>query len=643
MKQKIIFVLIVLFSCSFSLFQPSEEDEKNAIINEVVHGIYEVHLNELTIKLNDLKTGLNAGKFDEISLNKLKSLFKEARILYKKNEAFSAYFFPASDLNMNGPVISEVEYEEERRRKLLIVEPTGFQVIESLLYSDDVSKNHQEIVVQLNNMISVYSSVSKALCSVKMNERQFIEAIQSEINRHFTLGISQFDTPLSGNSIMEIKSSLIVVQSMIRLIYSNEMESEILEVRNQLDKTIAYLEKVPDISKLEQLECLRECYVPLSSAVAAYLGLMVRPVFSQTTALRIDQKSIFDKEGFNAFFYNPRGFDKKYSPLVAELGKILFFDPVLSSNNKRACASCHRPDLAFTDGVKTSSGFHAGMSLSRNAPTILNVALQRNYFYDSRSTDLEDQINHVLLNKNEMMSSFEEVVLKLNSSPEYVRLFRNSFKGTDDTVISHISISNAIAEYERKLISLNSRFDKNVRGEINDFTAEENLGFNVFMHKGNCGACHYLPMFSGLVPPDYTKSEFENIGTTLNGDLKNPVLDPDKGRGANFNVEMFMGSIKTPTLRNIELTGPYMHNGGFNTLEEVVEFYNEGGGAGLGLNVPNQTLGSDKLNLTDVEKKALISFMKTLTDTIGTTTLPDKLPSFPDQSGLNRRKIGGEY
>jgi cytochrome c peroxidase len=113
-----------------------------------------------------------------------------------------------------------------------------------------------------------------------------------------------------------------------------------------------------------------------------------------------------------------------------------------------------------------------------------------------------------------MMSSFEEVVLKLNSSPEYVRLFRNSFKGTDDTVISHISISNAIAEYERKLISLNSRFDKNVRGEINDFTAEENLGFNVFMHKGNCGACHYLPMFSGLVPPDYTKSEFENIGTT---------------------------------------------------------------------------------------------------------------------------------
>lgn len=643
MKQKLFFVVIVLISCSFSLFQPSEEDEKSAIINEVVHGIYEVNQNELSIKLQEFKEGVATGKFDDKSLLKLQSLFKEARLLYKKNEAFSSYFFFASDQNMNGPVISEVEYEEERRRKLLIVEPTGFQVIESLLYSDEAKKNKDEIIKQIEIMQSVYTSVSKALCSIRITERQFMEAIQSEVNRHFTLGIAQFDTPLSGNSINEIKSSLEVIHSMIRLIYSSEKDSEAAEVSAQLDKTISYLGKVPDIGKLEHLDVLKNCYIPLSTSIANILVTIPRPVFSQTTALRVDQKSIFDKEGFNAFFYNPRGFDKKYSPLVAELGKVLFFDPVLSSNNKRACASCHRPDLAFTDGMKTSSGFHAGMSLSRNAPTILNVALQRNYFYDSRSTDLEDQINHVLLNENEMMSSFEEVIRKLNSSPEYVKLFREGFKGTEDTIISHISISNAIAEYERKLVSLNSRFDRNVRGEIDDFTPEENLGFNVFMHKGNCGACHYLPMFSGLVPPDYTKSEFENIGTTLTGDLKNPVLDPDKGRGANFNVEMFMGSIKTPTLRNISLTGPYMHNGGFKTLEEVVEFYNEGGGAGLGLTVPNQTLGSDKLDLTETEKKALIAFMKTLNDTIGTTTMPERLPVFPEQTKLNERKIGGEY
>lgn len=643
MKQRVFFVAIVLFCCSFSLFQPLADDEKTAIINEVVHGIYEVHQNELILKLHELKAGINAGKFDGPSLLKLQLLFKEARILYKKNEAFSAYFFFASDQNMNGPVISEVEYEEENRRKLLIVDPTGFQVVETLLFSDEVKQSNQEIIKQLDIMLSVYTSVSKALCSIRITERQFVEAIQSEVNRHFTLGISQFDTPLSGNSIVEIKNSLMVIQAMIKLIYTTDSGSEIGEVSKQLNHTIAYLDKVPGIGKLEHLDFLRNCYIPLSSSIANFLTLIPSPVFSQTTALRSNQKSIFDKEGFNAFFYNPRGFDKKYSPQVAELGRLLFFDPVLSSNNKRACASCHRPELAFTDAMKTSSGFHAGMSLSRNAPTILNVAIQRNYFYDSRSTDLEDQINHVLLNENEMMSSFEEVVLKLNSSPEYVELFKQGFKGTEDTTISHISISNAIAEYERKLISLNSRFDKNVRGEINDFTAEENLGFNVFMHKGNCGACHYLPMFSGLVPPDYTKSEFENIGTTLTGDLKNPVLDPDKGRGANYNVEMYMGSIKTPTLRNIEYTAPYMHNGGFKTLEEVVEFYNEGGGAGLGLNVPNQTLGSDKLDLTEAEKKALIAFMKTLNDTIGTTTMPARLPAFPEQTKLNERKIGGEY
>ena len=146
---------------------------------------------------------------------------------------------------------------------------------------------------------------------------------------------------------------------------------------------------------------------------------------------------------------------------------------MLSSNNKRACASCHRANLAFTDGLKTSSGFHAGMFLSRNAPSIINVALQRNYFWDSRSTDLEDQISHVLQNENEMKSSYEEIVSKLVQSDEYRKLFHSAFSGTEDTTISNLSISNAIAEYERKLISLNSRFDKNVRGEVNDFSDEE--------------------------------------------------------------------------------------------------------------------------------------------------------------------------
>jgi cytochrome c peroxidase len=115
------------------------------------------------------------------------------------------------------------------------------------------------------------------------------------------------------------------------------------------------------------------------------------------------------------------------------------------------------------------------------------------------------------------------------------------------------------------------------------------------------------------------------------------------GRGGKYNTEIYKGAFKTPSLRNVALTAPYMHNGGFSTLEEVIEFYNQGGGAGIGLSVPNQTLPSEKLNLTEEEKRALVAFLHTLNDTTGTNEMPQHLPSFPDEMGLNGRRVGGEY
>ncbi|MBK7430512.1 MAG: hypothetical protein IPI62_06150 [Bacteroidetes bacterium] len=641
MLRKLVFVLIILFACSFSSFTTNSVDDRNANITEVVHGFYEQNFNDLIGKVQLLRKEVESGDLSPENLSGLKSLFIECRLFYKRNEAFSVFYFPVSDQNMNGPVVSEVEYEDEPKQ--MIVKPTGFQVIEGELWSDEIPKSKTELLKQIDHLLLVYSSISRAFLTMNLEERHFFQAIQSEVNRHFSLGIAQFDTPDSQNSLNEIKASLASIKMMIFLIYGNENNAQVQTIADQLDITIQYLEGTTKLEKLNYVECLKACYLPLSTSISSYLKTLPKGSFVQSSALRNDQRSIFDKEGFNAFFYNPRGEDKNYKREVAELGKILFFDPVLSSNNKRACASCHRPEMAFTDQLKTSSGFHAGMFLSRNAPTILNVALQRNYFWDNRSTDLEDQVAHVLLNEKEMKSSYEEVVVKLSQSDEYRKLFHSAFEGSADTVISNISISNAIAEYERKLTSLNSRFDKNVRGELNDFTDEEKLGFQTFMVKGNCGSCHYLPMFSGLVPPNYTKSEFENLGTTLTSDLKKPVLDPDEGRGGRYKTQIFMGGFKTPTLRNVELTAPYMHNGAFNTLEEVVEFYNEGGGAGLGLNVPNQTLSSDKLNLTPEEKKSLIAFMKTLTDTIGSTSAPWNLPVFPESLNLNGRIVGGEY
>ena len=134
------------------------------------------------------------------------------------------------------------------------------------------------------------------------------------------------------------------------------------------------------------------------------------------------------------------------------------------------------------------------------------------------------------------------------------------------------------------------------------------------MGKARCGTCHFMPLFNGTIPPDYQRTESEVLGITKNSDLKNPVRDIDPGRGVHNQFPQWKNSFKTQTVRNIAKTGPYMHNGAFESLQKVMEFYNEGGGAGLGLDVPNQTLAADKLNLTPSEIGYVIDFMESLTD-----------------------------
>jgi cytochrome c peroxidase len=224
-----------------------------------------------------------------------------------------------------------------------------------------------------------------------------------------------------------------------------------------------------------------------------------------------------------------------------------------------------------------------------------------------------------------------------------VSWFKKAFSGSDDTVISSRSILTAIAEYERSLIGMDSRFDKTITGKATLINADEKEGFNLFMGKGNCASCHFVPLFNGIMLPEYVETEWEILGVPASGTGARRILDPDMGRADVINVDIFKHAFKTPTLRNVELTGPYMHNGVFKTLEEVIEFYNIGGGSNLGYSVPYQTLSTDSLHLTSTEKYQIISFLKTLTDTVNLTSKPSSLPAFPDNPDLNRRVVGGVY
>jgi cytochrome c peroxidase len=172
-----------------------------------------------------------------------------------------------------------------------------------------------------------------------------------------------------------------------------------------------------------------------------------------------------------------------------------------------------------------------------------------------------------------------------------------------------------MSSYVRSLVGLRSRFDRYVRGETNDFSPAEKNGFNLFMGKARCGTCHYAPFFNGLTPPLYQETESETLGVPA-ADGPGAVLDADPGRYKFTGLPLHQYSFRTPTVRNAALTAPYMHNGAFATLESVIDFYNDGGGAGRGIDIPTQTLPADKLGLTPAEKQDIIAFMHALTDTV---------------------------
>jgi cytochrome c peroxidase len=169
---------------------------------------------------------------------------------------------------------------------------------------------------------------------------------------------------------------------------------------------------------------------------------------------------------------------------------------------------------------------------------------------------------------------------------------------------------NAIGSYVRSLVFLNSRFDEYMRGDKKAMSPEEVNGFNLFMGKAKCATCHYMPLFNGSFPPRYTLIESEVIGVPQTIDGK--AIDSDMGRYDILKVDAFKHAFKITTVRNAALTAPYMHNGVFKTLEQVMDFYNKGGGAGLGYKVDNQTLAPDKLNLTSKESDEIIAFIKSL-------------------------------
>ena len=274
-----------------------------------------------------------------------------------------------------------------------------------------------------------------------------------------------------------------------------------------------------------------------------------------------------------------------------ELGKKLFFDPILSVDSTISCASCHPPANAFSDPLAFSKGV-AGET-GRNSMPIINIGWMETLFWDGRAISIEDQALQPIQDEIEMGETLEHVVIKLKRHPEYPSLFDAAFQTTS---ISPELIAKAIAQYERTLISANSKYDQ-FRAGMATLTPEEELGMNLFFtERGDCFHCHGPRLF--------TDNRYHNNGLD--------EFPEDLGLAAITGRPFDAGKFKTPTLRNVEYTAPYMHDGRFQTLEEVIDFYDSG-------TQPSETIDPligrrRQINLTPEEKTALVAFLKTLSE-----------------------------
>lgn len=534
---------------------------------------------------------------DSVTLSKAQMSFINTRIAVKKVEPILSFTDNQHYKTLFQPHILKIVEEDATNIKR--ISPMGFQVLEEVLFSDsidwiEVSKQTRFLKNRLR-LIQANTSLDY------LKKYHFLWLLRDEIIRISTTGISGFDSPVLGQSLVE---SSIIYQ---------ELKTYLSWYESDFNKNELYTKWVAEFdtsSKIMKANFdLFDRYRFIQKHTNRQFELWNQTVkewdveFPFELAISNSAPSLFDSATFNLGYFS----DKIWSEISKEkisLGKKLFNDSSFSIDGSLSCSSCHQSEIAFTDGLAISK------NQTRNSPTMKYAGLQKAFFYDARTGSLEGQIVDVILNETEFHSSIDDLVQTVKGDSIYISHFLTVY-GSEPT---DLSIRNAIAAYIRSLSPFNSKFDLSISGKKEMLSAKEINGFNLFMGKAQCATCHFPPLFNGTVPPNFSESEIELLGVPEKYATSNAIIDDDLGRYNIFKTEERKHFFKTPTIRNIALTAPYMHNGAFQTLEQVMEFYDLGGGDGIGIKLEHQTLPADALNLTEEEEENIIAFMKTLTD-----------------------------
>jgi len=537
---------------------------------------------------------------------KSKKYFELSRAAFKKAEPYASYLNPEVGHRANGPALPI--YKEDTGK---IIKPVGYQKIEESIFDNETSEADftQELYVQKG----LLSNLKKGIIKRPLNPQRFFIATHQQLLRIISLAISGFDTPVSH---LGIKETIISLKS-LQTVYEQTIQSVVKEKNKELDaafnsnieSAISFIKKNEDFDTFDRFTFTRDYMNSITRnwVEIRKVSALWKPI--NTTPFNFDAPTFFEDNSFSLNYFTPAINQNPTNKQIA-LGRKLFSDPKLSKNGKMACVTCHLQDKGYADNVDFNID-NQGNPLERNTPTLINTAFQQSFFLDGRSNTLLDQISAVFTNDKEFNSNVHKFSNAILKDSTYTPLFKDAFGKVSS---NNTDVIKAISSYVSTLNGFNSKFDKNMRGEENNFSNEEKLGYNLFMGKALCATCHFMPLTNGTVPPFFTETEKEVIGVPETAE--NKKLDDDLGFYWSFKEELHKGMFKTPSIRNIELTAPYMHNGVYNTLEQVVEFYNLGGGGGLGFDLEHQTLPFDELNLTAEEQNAIVAFMKTLTETL---------------------------
>lgn len=624
------------------LFMAGSSDKSLQYFN-----LYQSQVNRFDETQQDLikyVAGLNIISAEDVG--DIKSRIWKARENMKGLDFWFRYLEPVAYNKINGPLPVEWETEVfEKFEKPYKRDGAGLSLAE--LYLD-------EPVVEKDSLLHLLQKADYTLATFRADSITVFFQRPDHFffaNRLFLLNLAAiyttgFECPDTSRVIPELGNMLKDVNN-IYDIFNNSFPADTLSqtylsLYTSMEKFVHEQKQTP--SGFDHYTFIKNYVNPLFAMNQYFIHQYhaVSKNFNDYT-LNNNCYSIFDKSLYKG--ENEKGIflpvdDTTELNAIKETGKLLFYDPILSGNGKRSCASCHKPAEYFTDtSVATAFQFNENGRLTRNTPTLINAVYNHLLMLDGKHISLQNQARDVTTNPVEMGSNVDDIVNNVMSCNAYKKAFQHYVKLTPNyPEVSVEHIVSAITLYYSGFSSYTAPFDD----AMNNKTALRDIekdGFNLFMCKAQCATCHFVPQFNGVKPP-YVNSEFEVLGVP--SDSAYHSLSKDSGRYYINPAMETMNAFRTGTVRNSSHTMPYMHNGVFKTIDEVIDFYDNGGGTGHGLNVPNQTLSSDSLHLTVYEKNALKAFLKTLDENIIFQTQPKELPGTKLEK-YKERVVGGIY